>query len=476
MSPGHHLLQGSILVLLAEALLPLTGIVTAAFLTRSLGAADYGLLTLAATFISWIELAINSLFSRATVKVIGDAEDWRPAGASLLRLHVWISAGAMIVCWILAKPTAALLNEPAMAGYLALFALDIPIFSLANCHRSMLVGRGQYRCRAGASASRWITRLVLIIVLVKLGFSVRGAIVGSIGASLAELAIARYYIRPGWPQRGTTPSAIWDYALPVFFSALALRFLNLGLFLFKMLGGSAVQTGIYGAAQNAAMVMPGIFAAALSPLLLSTMTRVLRSGDPEAARVLGHNAMRVVVGMLPIAAAVAAASSEIAVLLFGVHFAAAGPPMAILFLAGLGLVMLSLLTAILIACGNPSWTLYLTAPLLPAAIVGHFIAIPRFGLMGAASVTAIVTCLGALCGMVVVRKGLGIGMPTATFLRAVLLSGIVYPLVSFWPTPGLAIVVKMAAAAILTVGGFVLLSELKQKEINFFWSFVRTAP
>ena len=67
MSPGHHLVQGTVLVFLAEALLPLTGIVTASFLTRSLGAGNYGLLTLSVTLVSWVEFAIVSLFARATV-------------------------------------------------------------------------------------------------------------------------------------------------------------------------------------------------------------------------------------------------------------------------------------------------------------------------------------------------------------------------------------------------------------------------
>jgi len=109
MSPGHHLLQGTVRVFLAEALFPLTGIVTAAFLTRNLGAGDYGLLTLSATLISWIELAISGLFARATVKIVGDAKDWRPIGAAVLRLHVLVSIGAMAACLALAKPCAALL-------------------------------------------------------------------------------------------------------------------------------------------------------------------------------------------------------------------------------------------------------------------------------------------------------------------------------------------------------------------------------
>ena len=46
LSHGHPLFKGTVLVFMAEILLPLTGIVTTSFLTRRLWAGDYGLLGL----------------------------------------------------------------------------------------------------------------------------------------------------------------------------------------------------------------------------------------------------------------------------------------------------------------------------------------------------------------------------------------------------------------------------------------------
>ena len=473
MSPGHHLVQGTILVFLAEALLPLTGIVTASFLTRSLGAGNYGLLTLSATLISWLEFAIVSLFARATVKIIGDAEDWRPVGAAILRLHLFVSIAAMAGCWVLAKPCARLLGEPELAAYLALFALDLPIFALAHCHRNILIGRGRYAERARTSAGRWIARLVIIVLLVELGLSVNGAILGSIGASLVELAIARHYIRPSWSAPTVALVSLWDYAVPIFLATLTLRLLGLGLFLLKILGASAAQAGIYGAAQNVSFVMPGVLAVSLSPLLQSTITRVMREDDLPAARTLARNAIRTVVGMLPLAVVAAAASDDVAILLFGAQFAGAGPLLAILVFAGLAMMMINLINAILIACGKPSWTLWLAAPLLPAAIAGHLVAIPRFGPIGAASVNTVVAGLGALAGVIAVCKWLQIEVPVATLFRSVLLSWMAYSLVHFWPAHGFAAVGKMAVASLLVLGGFIALGELQHKEIQFFRSIIR---
>lgn len=466
-------MQGTVLVFLAEALLPLTGIVTAAFLTRKLGAGDYGLLTLSATLITWIELAVGGLLARATIKVVADAEDWRPLGAAVLRLHFLVSIGAMVACWALAKPCAVLLGEPKLAGYLALFSVDLPILSLAQCHQNILVGRGRYAERAMVGAGRWIARLVLIILLVELGLSINGAILGSVGASLVELAIARYYIRPSWSARTMVPLSLWDYAVPIFLATLILRFLGLDLFMLKMLGVSVAQVGIYGAAQNVSFVMPGVVATSFSPVLLSTITQVMRESNLSGARTLGRNTIRITTAMLPLAVAAAAASNDIAILLFGAEFAGAGSLIAILVIAGFAIMMTSLLSAVLIAFGKPSWTLNLVAPLLPIAIAGHFFAIPRFGPIGAASVTAIVMGAGGLAGVIAVRRLLEIRLPVATFLRSFLLSGMTYPLIHFWPLHGLGIVVKLTAVIALTLAGFIALGELRQHEIHFFRSAVR---
>ena len=171
-----------------------------------------------------------------TIKIIGEAKDWRPIGAAVLRLHVFACIGAMAGCWVLAKPCARLLGEPELAAYLTLFAIDLPIFALANCYRSILIGRGKYTERAIVSAGRWITRLVLIIVLVELGLSVTGAILGMIGASVVELAIARYYIRPPWSWKKGIPVSLWGYAVPIFLTTLVAALPEHGFVLFERPG------------------------------------------------------------------------------------------------------------------------------------------------------------------------------------------------------------------------------------------------
>jgi O-antigen/teichoic acid export membrane protein/ubiquinone/menaquinone biosynthesis C-methylase UbiE len=461
-------------VFLAEALSLPAGLIIMVVLTRRLGADEYGLFTLAATLVAWLEWTIMAVFARATDKCIGEVSDWRPVGTMVLRLHLGISAGCAVLLMALAGPVAALLSEPALSGYLRLFAVDIPIFSLAHAHHNILVGMGGFRQRAWLAAARWTVRLLLIVALVGLAaFSIKGAIVASIGTSVIELGLARRFIRPAL--FGPTDFAarrLWVSAAPLFLCALALRVIDkLDLFMFKTLGATAAQAGLYGLAQNLTVV-PGIFAISSTPLLLSTLTRLLRDGHEQYARAMARDAMRLVFLLLPLAGLSAGAAGEIVRLIAGPAFAAAGPLLAVLIFGALTGTLLSVANAILTASGKANWTLIITAPLVPLALIGHLLMIPRFGALGAAAVTTSSTLCGAAAAVGAIWRQWRVTPPVASVARSVVLCVVAYALAAWWPAGGLLLVVKLAAVSMLALVGFLALGEFSQREITLAWLLV----
>jgi O-antigen/teichoic acid export membrane protein len=476
---SHRIVHGTIHGFLAEGLFLLSGLISTVFLTRRLGPQSYGLFILTATLVTWIEGTITSVFARPTFKFIAEAEDWRPVGATVVQLHLTASGAIALLLWLLASPIAALLNESALASYLRLFALDIPLFSLARAHQNILVGIGRFNQRAFVGAGRWITRLLLIVILVELGLSVPGAILGSIGASLVELGIGRFYVRPSLFCRSTfLARRLWGYAGPLFLSALSLAlYSKLDLFALKMLGGTATQAGIYGAAQNMSLVA-SVFAFSFSPLLLSTLSRVLHEGDNLLAKEIGCNAMRTVIGLLPFAGLAAGAAPEIIGLIFGPTFLPAAPLLALLIFGALALVMISITTAILAAAGKPGWTFALTGPLVPLAIAGHLIMIPWLGALGASLVTTLLASAGASAAVLAVYRLWQIFPSAGTLCRSVLLCGLAYALAALWPAPGFLLLLKLPAVGLLIVFAFVLLGEFSASEIALARAMLswRTTP
>jgi len=475
-SEGKHTLEGTVRLFLAESLIVPAGLVTMVVLTRRLGAEGYGLFTLAAALVAWVEWTITAAFARATYKCVGEVADWRPVGTVVLRLHLWISLVAALLLATLAGPVSALLGEPALAGYLRLFALDIPIFSLAHAHRNILVGVGGFRQRAWLSVGRWTARVSLIVALVGLaGFSIRGAIFASIGASLVELALGRHFIKPALFGPTDFPSRrLWEAVAPLFLCAVALRlFDKLDLFLLKMLAPSesTALTGLYGAAQNLTALV-GIFSMSFSPLLLSTLTRLLRDGHPEHARLMARDAMRLVLLLLPLAGLTAGAANEVVRLIAGEKFADAAPLLAVLMFAAVAGTLMSVTTGILTAANRARWTFALAGPMVPLAALAHAWMIPRYGAMGAACVTTTIALLGTVASMMAVWQLWRVGVPPASVARSVLLCTGAFALTALWPTPGAMVIVKLAVGSILVLLTYLVWGEFDRREIGLAWSLV----
>jgi O-antigen/teichoic acid export membrane protein len=471
---AQHTAIGTLQAFAAQALGPATGLLTGAFLTRQLGPELYGLFTVAATIVVWIELSTIQALSRTTVRFVAEATDWQAVASTLARAQLLISLGSALLLVVVAPALAAWLGSSELATYLCLFALDIPIFTLAHIHRSILAGRGAFDRRALLTAGHWLSRMVLIFLFVGLGFSVTGAILASIGASVVELTVARIFVRPPLLSRPAFPvRRLRGYALPLFFHAIGMQLFNrLDLLVVGALSGTPEAAGFYGAAQNLTVV-PGLFVASFSPLLLATLTQLLGQGQDKTARAMAQQAIRLVLCLLPFAGVAAGAASEIVGLIYGRLFLSSGPLVALLLFAALARMMISVNTTILTAVGRPGWTFALTGPLVPLALGAHLVLIPRFGPIGAAVATTILAWLGAGLATLAVYRQCGVTPAPATILRTTLTTLIAYALSSAWHTSGAWLIVKLSGITAVILICLFLLGELAGQDLAFARSLLR---
>ncbi len=463
---GRHFIGGTIRVFLAEALLLPTGLITAAFLTRNLGVAGYGLFSLATALVWWAEWSLSSLFSRPTIKLAGEADDWRPLGTTVLRAHLWLGLAGGAVFWLLAPLVAAWLHEPELTRYLRLFAVDIPLTCVAYAYRNLLVGLGNYDARALGGAVRVLTRLALMVGLVWGGLSVDGAILGTMGATVAEGLVYRAYLHIPFtfPQRFPTRQ-LWDYALPLFLFAMSLRiYEKLDVILIKARGGTAELAGLYSAAQNLTVV-PGLFVMAFAPLLLSTLTRALRAQRTAEAFATGQQMVRFSILLLPFAGMTAGAAPGIVRVIYGLAFSGAAPFLAILIFGSLALVVFNVTTSILIAAGHAGWPFALAAPMAVAGAAGVWAIIPVGGAVGASAVIASVSWLGAAASCLVVYRLWGIRPTLGTVARSLALCAAAFLVTETWPAPGLWLVLQLALICALIPVGYLVLGEVQPHEV-----------
>jgi len=470
---GLQMMTGTIRIFFAEALILPTGFITAVFLARSLGPIDYGLFALASRLINWIELIGTSVFSSTTIKFVAEEPDWHAVGTTVVRVHLIMGGSIALLLWLLSSPLSLLFNEPAMDGYLKLFAIDIPLFCLACANGNILMGLGRFRERARMRAGRWIARFVLIILFVEMGLSVRGAIMGSIGASIAELVISGLYIRPHLISESAFPiRRLWGFAAPLFMSATSLRIFKLDLFALKALGGTAAHAGFFGAALNLASPMT-LISQSLWPPLLSTLTQMLAEGNEAGAKEIGRTVIRSVLWTVPFAAMIAGTASEIADFIFGREFLPTGPILSLLVFSVIGMFTIKISNAILTALGKPAWTFMVTGPMVPLALIGHLILVPRMDAIGAAIVTTSVACFMGFFSIIAVYRIWGIFPPVKTVLKSIFCSVLAFGLAVLWPTSGLMLILKLIVIPLIILLTFFLLGEFTAREIALVQKVLR---
>jgi O-antigen/teichoic acid export membrane protein len=248
-------------------------------------------------------------------------------------------------------------------------------------------------------------------------------------------------------------------------SALALRLYDkLDLLSLTALGGTAEQAGLYGAAQNLAL-LPSLFALSVSPLLLSAVSRALRDGEGVLARGLGQQAVRGVFLLLPFAGLVAGSAVEFVTLVFGSAFRGSASLLSLLIFAAVALVFVSVATAILTAAGRPGLTLGLTGPLPLVALGGYLVFIPREGPLGAAFVTCLCAALSALAAMLAVHR-VSHPLPVmGTAFRCGLVCVAAFTLAALWLTPGWLVLVKLSAISVAIPIALRLLGEFSALEL-----------
>jgi O-antigen/teichoic acid export membrane protein len=463
---GRRMMNGTARIMFAETLFPLTALITTGYLTRQLGPQDYGLLALALTTILLVESGIASFFAKATIKFVGETRDWKPVGAIVVRLSLKLGLGSMVLVWLFAGPLSVLLNEPELAWYLRVCAVDIPLLCLAQAYRNVLIGSGHYQGGAVARACRWLARMCFIVGLVETGFSITGALLGVIGSSVVELGISRWYLGSGMFAKHVGMSIpIERYGALLFLSSVCIIFYNgMDLFMLKILGGTATEAGIYSAAQSLSL-LPGLFSWTFSSVLLATLSRELADGQGERARELARDAMRVGLWLIPVAAIIAGAAPEIVQVVFGSAFKPAGPLLALLMVGAVANVMLTVSLTIMMAVGLPARTVWFTAPLVPLALVGHLILIPRLGQQGAALVTVGVSLLGACAAVASIHALWKVWPPAGTFVRSVMIGVVVGMASMWWQAAGLLVFAKLIALGIMSVLAYWGFREFRRGEM-----------
>jgi O-antigen/teichoic acid export membrane protein len=413
--------RGSALILSAEGVAGVSALAVLIYLARALGPDRFGLYSLAFTVVTLLEWTVAAFFNRATVKMISG----RGTDAGMPSTVLVIQLASAILLAFAQFALAGLLERRFAADglgvLLRLSALEIPLFVTAQTLRSFHVGRSRYQRRALVTSVKAIARLVLTVSLVYLGWGIEGAIIASILATVLELVFSGWGIRI---DRTASAAEIWKFGVPTFVFAICMRLLErLDLILLKALGATAAAVGAYSASQLGQRLAIMV-AAAVSPLVLGSVNRLMAARLRDDSRKLTTEAIRGALLLFPFACIAAAVAGELVTLLFSSTYAGTAVPATFLFLGGWATFAVYISSAIATAHDRPSIPAGIVAVAVALALIGYWAAIPRLATVGAAVVTAGALMLSAIASLIAAARLAGTPVPLRLgFAVAVIGSG-----------------------------------------------------
>ncbi|WP_411279136.1 lipopolysaccharide biosynthesis protein [Gemmatimonas sp.] len=471
-SDAHQPWQGSARIFAAELLILPTGLVTAGYLTRHLGPDGYGLLTLGVSAMTWLQWTAISMLARASNRAIAAVGDWRPVAAEVVHLHLVVGAVIGLVVLIAAPWLSVALGQPSLTTTLRWLALELPLLVVAQGYRGALVASGDHNWVSVITAARWLVRMVAVIGMVALGWSVNGAVGGMLLASAVALALFRLRIgalhRATREERRTMRAGLLVLAAPLALAGIGARlFERADLFLLAALGGSTASLGHYGAAQNLTIVL-SLLAGAVSPVVQATVTRLRRQGQHDELRRLQRDVLRMPYLVLPFTALAAGAASDIMHVVYGESFLGAATPFALLMLGSTALVAVSLSTVLLVTVDRAWVVVGLTGPMLVALLVLTLVLVPRFGAAGPAMASLVVSIVAAGVGQFLIGRYEAVCVPLRTTIVGVGLAMLAFAAGSAWPTvTAVGTVAKLFSICIVLVSALLLLREIPTHLLPF---------
>jgi O-antigen/teichoic acid export membrane protein len=439
-----------------------TGIVTAAFLSRQLGPEQYGILTVVCTIVFLMETTATLGFERAAVKLTAETVQWENTAAGVIRVQLITCIVLAALITLCAPLISNWMQTDALAFYLRVYAIGIPIAGLARIHKSIMVGLGYFKERAWLDGGYWIVRLFLVFIFVLARPTVTAVLYANIVSMGSVLFATRHVVRlPIFVMRRVSGlEGVWGTAWPLYlFTICIILTQRMDLIFVKANAGPDVS-GFYAAAKNLSIV-PGMVAAALTPVLLSKLSFLLADNRKDEARSLLKRSRRFVVCLLPFAGMSAGAAAEVVALVYGKVFLPAAPLLAVLIFGALGLTLTQVNAAGLISAGRSRLPLGFMAPILPVAIAAYDQLIGLHGAISAAAVTAAVSGVTAVLTSLSVNHVWGRFHSTGLWAGSFTLSGVVFCFSIMWPTPGWLVVVKLVTLSTGIVAFFWISGEFK---------------
>ncbi len=351
--------RGTIYLIAAQALFVLLGFALNAFLARSLGPGEFGVLGVAITFALALTTLISAGFTGATAKFASEF----PAKAGFIDRYVSkvllvFSAIVVVLTFAFADFIAAFLGSASLAWPLRFASLLIPTQVIYSERLSLLNAFKNFDKIAIGIAALAASKLAIAFGLVWSGFGVVGALFGHVLSPLVGFLLAGKKVVE--TKEVFSVDKIKQYALPYSISAgLLVIVQNLDIFAVQAIVRDGVTTGLYVASttlSRAMVVLLGAVAVGMFPTVSQLTSQKSRNIAPYIRTAL----LYVFTLIIPISFFLASSSYNVLALFFSEQYIAGSSFLQVLSLSAALTTVMFVCFGILNAGGETKKALFIT--------------------------------------------------------------------------------------------------------------------
>lgn len=408
-------------------------------LGRWLGTGIYGPFALVIALISSINLLLTTGFPQSASKYIAEGDfSLRGIMKRSLMMQIVISLIIFGLYYGFAGHLAPLLqrgdlvSEAELAGWIRLSAFAIPLYAIyAIYNEGFLNGLRHFGKQSKTLIASSIAKVLLVFLLVWVGWSTRGAIMGYILAAFLGCLLAwRFLGRQEGSEENIRCVKLLSFGLPAtMFAVITQLIMNLDFFAASaMLLNTEVTpySSWYAAASNIAKI-PYLVFGGLALTLLPSISKATHENDQALASGYIERSMRYMLMLLvPTALIISATATQFVELGYGAGFSQAGLPLRVLILGMTALAIFFVLAHVIMGAGKPGFVFGAAAGMLALDVVLNLVLVSRYQLMGAAWATTITGLAGMMGVALYVLARFRTLVPLKSFLRICSASGLVY--------------------------------------------------
>lgn len=445
--------HGTILHVIAQLMLTLSGYVVVVVVTYGLGDANYFVYNVIYSFLMSVELIVVWGIPGATSRLIADGRD---ADGRIRATGLWLVAGlclaAFALLWSIAPWVAALLGVATHVDLLRIAILDIPGYGIYFLLAQTLNGRRDFLGQTLGMILYALAKIGGAVFMLFHGLTIANALIANIVATLVGLAWVLFRGgRPALHAHREAVRPILGLAGAVATITLGTQvLLNLDLWMLGHFQTAAEQAsgGWYGAAKNLAR-FPNLVAFVMNAVLVPSIAHACARGDlATASRITRGSTRFLALTLLPASALLIAEAGPLMRLVFPQQFAGGDVYLQWLTLAnGLLLTFGSTLVSVLVATRHQKEGALVALGAIVPGLVAGLLLIPAQRALGAAMAAAIMTGCFVLLGSWRLHRRVGGFIELPVLLKSAAVTALVVALGRLWTASGPLLLAELVLLA-----------------------------